>query len=82
MDRDDLINRCRIAMEQYGGHPNGAWSTGEKLAVALVLDDTDYITAMGYTVLEAATRVHSGMAEPVPADICTYLRGVQNEIDA
>lgn len=81
MDRDDLIRRCRNAIEQHDGRPNGAWSTGEKLAVALVLDDTDYIQAMGYTALEAAGRVQSGMPEPVPVDICAYLREVQSEIN-
>lgn len=81
MDRDELINRCRIAQEQHAGNPDGAWSTGEKLAVALVLDDTDYIKALGYTALEAAGRVQSGMPEPVPVDICAYLREVQSEIN-
>lgn len=80
MDREDLIRRARIAREQYDGHPNGAGSTGEKLAVALVLDDLEYIQAMGYTALEAAVRVQGGMA-PAPADVCSYLREIQREVD-
>lgn len=34
----------------------------------------------GYTALEAAVRVQGGMA-PAPADICSYLREIQREID-
>jgi hypothetical protein len=39
------------------GHANPAWSTGEKLAVALVLDDGDTFAAEEYTPQEAAARI-------------------------
>lgn len=35
----DILARSRWAFDHNAGHPKPAWSTGEKLAVALVLDD-------------------------------------------
>ncbi len=39
----------------FGSWP--AWSTGEVVIVALVLDRQDVLRAMGYTILEAIERV-------------------------
>lgn len=35
----------------------GPWSTGEKLAVCLVLDRPDWLKTMNYTMLEAVDRL-------------------------
>lgn len=51
-----LHNKCRDALR--GGHD--AWSvqsTGEKLAVALVLNKPEWIAEMNYTLAEAIERV-------------------------
>lgn len=43
---------------ERGGHDSWACqSTGEKLAVALVLDKPEWIKEMGYTLAEAVDRV-------------------------
>lgn len=50
-----------------GGHD--AWSvqsTGEKLAVALVLNRFDWLQAMGYTIAEAIERVGSQWVGMIP----------------
>lgn len=60
----DIVQRSLIALTNHGGHPSGAWSTGEQLAVALVLDDYTHLRAMGYTIVEALQRVAGGMADP------------------
>jgi len=51
-----LLGKCRDA--RRGGED--AWlaqSTGEQLAVALVLNRADWIAGMGYTLAEAVDRV-------------------------
>jgi hypothetical protein len=35
----DVLTRSRWAFDNNDGHPKQAWSAGERLAVALVLDD-------------------------------------------
>lgn len=52
---EHLLRKCRDA--QRGGHD--AWavqSTGEKVAVALVLNRADWLAAFGYTIAEAIDR--------------------------
>lgn len=58
---EDTLRRCRWALQHNDGHPAGVWSTGEKLAVALVLQDWPYLEAMDYTIAEAAHRVAGGI---------------------
>ncbi|QRP43004.1 hypothetical protein [Amycolatopsis sp. FDAARGOS 1241] len=54
----DIAARTRSALADHGGHPNPAWPTGEQLAVALVLRDSEYLASMDYnTPKEAAARV-------------------------
>jgi len=57
----DVARRCRIARRLEGGHPSSAWSTSERLAVALVLRDWDHLTGMGYTQADAQQRVLGGL---------------------
>jgi hypothetical protein len=65
MDAAGLIARCRWARDHNDGHPNGAWSTGEQLAVALVLRNRAYLDAAGWTPTEVAQRlVGEGLASP------------------
>jgi hypothetical protein len=72
----DIVRRCRWAVDKNHGHPNGAWSTGEQLAVALVLSDTDHLKSMDYTVPEAMERVAGGMLEP-PRDFTKWLMSIR-----
>ncbi|MCA1677165.1 MAG: hypothetical protein LC799_34965 [Actinobacteria bacterium] len=75
----DIAWRCRRAREGLGGHPSPAWSTGEQLAVALVLRDRAHLDAMGYTPRQAAQRVHDGMLVP-PADLGAWLEGIRVQL--
>ena len=75
----DLERRCRWALTHNNGHPNGAWSTGERLAVALVLRDREHLAAMDYTVREAAQRVAGGMADP-PQDFAGWLAALRDMV--
>lgn len=72
----DILNRCRVARRHYDGHPNTAWSTGEQLAVALVLADTEHLSAMGYTHDEAAASVAGRMVNP-PEDIRAWVQAIR-----
>ncbi|MCU1685777.1 MAG: hypothetical protein JWQ81_6516 [Amycolatopsis sp.] len=76
---DDIVRRCRWALAHNNGHPNGAWSTGEQLAVALVLADTAHLAAMDYTASEAARRVQGGMVSP-PSNMRRWLATVRAEL--
>jgi hypothetical protein len=53
----DIAHRARLAREHNDGHPYPAWSTGERLAVALVLDDDETLEAEGYTREQAGQRI-------------------------
>jgi hypothetical protein len=75
----DIVHRCRWALDHNDGHPLSAWSTGERLAVALVLYDRDHLTAMGYTPTEAAQRVVGGMWDP-PRDFPAWLGAIRTEL--
>lgn len=70
----DTIRRSRIARER--GSINGAWSTGEQLAVALVLKDKAHLERMDYTPQEAAQRVYGGMIIP-PRDFNAWLADIR-----
>lgn len=77
---EDVLARCRWARAHNDGHPRGVWSTGEQLAVALVLRDHEHLTAMGYTSTQAAQRVigDTGMpAEQIPA----WLAAIRGALD-
>lgn len=53
-----------------------AWSTGEMLAVALVLRDKDLLKEMGYSAQAAAQRVYGGMVDP-PWNFNAWLKSVR-----
>ena len=72
----DTARRVNIAREQHDGHPSWAWSTGEQIAVALVLRDREHLAAMGYTTQEAAHRVRGGMFTP-PRDFPAWVEAVR-----
>jgi hypothetical protein len=75
----DTLRRCRWAKMHNNGRPNGAWSTGEQLAVAFILRDTETLAANGYTVQEAAQRLYGDMIPP-PADWRTWVEDIRHAI--
>ena len=62
---DHLLRKAQDA--QRGGHD--AWavqSTGEKVAVALVLNRADWLAEHGYTIAEAIERTGQEWIEIIP----------------
>ena len=60
-----LLNKARSA--KRGGH--SAWavqSTGEKVAVALVLNRADWLEEFGYTIAEAIERAGQEWVAMIP----------------
>lgn len=53
----DIARRARWALDHNGGRPNGAWSTGEQLIVALVLYRYDFLAENGWTADEVKGRI-------------------------
>jgi hypothetical protein len=53
----DIAARARWAMNCNDGWPKAAWSTGERLAVALVLDNRAAIETEGFTREQALSRL-------------------------
>jgi hypothetical protein len=53
----DIPRRAPWARDHNDGRPEPAWSTGERLAVALVLRDKATLEAEGYTRQDAARRL-------------------------
>jgi hypothetical protein len=76
----DIVHRCRWVLDHNSGHPLSAWSTGERLAVALVLYDLDHLAGMDYTPTEAAQRVAGGMWDP-PTDFEAWLQAIRAELE-
>lgn len=76
---EDILRRARSAIANHGGHPNGAWSMREQLAVALVLKDREHLAAMDYTPTQAAQAVADGMYFP-PEDMTAFLNGIRAQL--
>jgi hypothetical protein len=75
----DITARARWARDHNGGEPKAAWSTGEKLAVALVLRNSAYLDAAGYTTREAASRLSGDL---MGGDAEAWLREVRADLAA
>jgi hypothetical protein len=78
---EDILMRCRIARTGYGGHPNGAWSTGEQLAVALVLRDWGHLTDMDYTEVQAMQRISGDIGGSLE-NVLTWINAIRAELEA
>lgn len=80
----DLENRVRLAVEHNNGVPYAAWSTGERLAVALVLQDEEYLTAENETVATVLSRIAGDIHGSVSAaeDLIRRARTWRNRLDA
>lgn len=64
-DFQKLMTKCRDVLA--GGHD--AWSiqsTGERLAVALVLDRHDWLHELGFTIAQAIDRIGPVLRDKVP----------------
>jgi hypothetical protein len=79
---EDITRRCRWAIAHNGGQPNPAWSTGERLAVALVLCDDAYLAAEGWTKAQALQRLAGDIGSGNVGAWLAYVRGELEEDDA
>jgi hypothetical protein len=75
---DDIAHRVRLALAD-DGHPHPAWSTGEQLFVALVLDDTEYLDAEQWTREQAVQRL-AGEIYGDDADAEAWIRDVRTAL--
>jgi hypothetical protein len=60
-----LLNKARNAM-RYGRCAWAVQSTGEKVAVALVLNRADWLEEIGYTIAEAIERAGQVWVSMIP----------------
>ncbi|WP_433221342.1 hypothetical protein ACQP00_20370 [Dactylosporangium sp. CS-047395] len=74
-----ILALARWAGTSNRGRPDPAWPTWEQLAVALILDDVDHVTGMGYTVLHALEAIVDGMMVP-PADVTGWLTDIRAQL--
>lgn len=72
----DWLDKCLVAIDcRDHDEPLPAWSVGELLVVAVILDDTDLLTKLDYTRDEAIDRIRWDVgattteAEQIIADI-------------
>lgn len=86
MDKfEDAVRRCVRAARENGWRPLGVWSTGEKLMVALVLWDRQYLEDEHYGYDEAMTRVAGGLSmdrEELPRWLDSVRVRVEEELAA
>ena len=75
---EDIARRAAWAINYNGHQPNPAWSTGEKLAVALVLGDDAYLAAEGYTKTQALSRLAGDIGG---ANVGAWLAWVRGELE-
>ncbi len=64
---EDWLARARVAKSLRHDEPWPAWSTGETLAVALILDDATRLADEDYTRAEALERLRHEIGEPTVA---------------
>lgn len=77
---EDITRRARWAIDHNDYRPNPAWSTGEKLAVALVLGDDAFIAAEGFTKAQALSRLEGDVGGSAGAWLA-YVRGELEDDD-
>jgi hypothetical protein len=79
----EVVARCRWATDINDDDPRGDWPLELRLAVALVLGNTDYLRDMGpgpgYTADQAAELLVRSMPHP-PANLRAWIEAIRNEI--
>jgi hypothetical protein len=75
-----LTAQVRWAREHNQGFPSPEWPTKDRLAVALVLGNQDYLTEQGYRASSALDRVCVGMISRY-ADRIAWLNAIRDLVD-
>ena len=74
----DITARARWAQARNDGHPEPAWSTGERLIVALVLGDQATLDSEGYTRQQVLQRLSGDLAfYGCTVDAETWITGIR-----
>jgi hypothetical protein len=77
----DITARARLARDHNDGRPMPAWSTGERLIVALVLGDQATLDNEGYTRHEVLQRLAGDLAfHGDTTDPATWITRIQAEL--
>jgi dsRNA-specific ribonuclease len=74
---EDITARARWAQDHNDGLPKWEWSTGERLAVSVILGDAAYLRGAGYSMAEAKRRLAGDL---LGADVETWLGAVREEL--
>jgi hypothetical protein len=77
---EDIIRRARWAVDHNGHQPNPAWSTGERLFVALVLRDEQYLAAEEWTAAEVMRRLAGELGAGSYAEVDDWLAHVRGAL--
>jgi hypothetical protein len=72
-----MITRARWAKQHNDSWPKGVWSTGERVIVALILNNTDALEALGETEQSVRSRLAGDLGSN---DVETWLAGVRAEV--
>jgi len=78
---EDITRRARWALEHNDGHPNPAWSTGERLFTALALRDDQYLAAEEWTVTEVRRRLAGELGAGSYAEVDDWLAYVRGALE-
>jgi hypothetical protein len=78
---EDIARRARWALIHNGGTPNPAWSTGERLFVALVLRDEQYLAAEEWTVAEVTRRLAGELGVASIAEAEAWVQGIRDALE-
>lgn len=78
---EDIARRARWALEHNDGTPNPAWSTGERLFVALVLRDEQYLADEEWTVDETRRRLAGELGAASYAEVDEWLAEVRGALE-
>lgn len=78
---EDIARRARWAIKHNEGIPNPAWSTGERLFVALALRDERYLAAEEWTVAETMRRLAGELGAGSYAEVDDWLAHVRGALE-
>jgi hypothetical protein len=78
---DDWLAKARHIRRLGPGEAWPAWSFGELLAVAVILNDTDQLAALQYTLTEALDRLRYDIQEPTVAGAAAVFDGLRRQLE-
>lgn len=77
----DWSARARLVRSLGPGEKWPAWSKGELLAVSIILNDTEQLNAMEYTLDEALERLRYDIGEPSAAAAAAVFDRLREQLE-